>query len=97
MRATAASTGSSSSAAERALLSGLLAVCEGVHAYDADRKGEALRRARCLMSRCVGLLLIQDAEPEGEQLAWAARIESEVLPTLGGLIRWSEKLGRRER
>lgn len=82
--------------AARSMRSGLLELCEGVHAFEASSKIRALRRARRSFSRAVGLLLIDDcgSTPDGVRHSIVERLETEVLPSLGGLLRWSERLGR---
>jgi hypothetical protein len=85
-------------AAEDSLETGLLALAEGVHAFDPGEKIAALRRARSGFSRAAALLLLEAGEPPREpELGSVVRLENEVLPSLAGLLRWSEKLAEKRR
>lgn len=65
----------------------LLAVAD--YEYDQQRKMNALQDARSALARAAGDLLLG---PTPERMAWGHRLEDEVLPPVGGLIRWAEGL-----
>jgi len=71
----------------------LLALAEGAHAWDRETKVTAFRRARRALSRAVGRTLATPADGRGTA-AWTDRLEQRVLPVLGGLLRWAERLDR---
>lgn len=71
------------------LHAGLLALAEGHHEYAAGRKAEAMRTARAHISRAAARFLL---DPMGERQGSGRFIEQEILPRLGGLIRWAEGL-----
>jgi len=84
--------------ARRVLESALLSLCEAVHTWRREPKLVALRRARGGFSRCAGLLMLgAGGALEDPELAWVVRLENEVLPSLGGLLRWAERLEERAR
>lgn len=83
-------------AGAHALRSALLVMCEGHHEYERSAKLDALRRSRGRLSRCVGHLLLPPGDPLADPLhRWIQAIETEVLPRIGGLLRWVERLPRR--
>ncbi|MCA9541947.1 MAG: helix-turn-helix domain-containing protein [Myxococcales bacterium] len=79
------------------LRAALLDLAVGHHHFAASAKVEALDRARAGFSRAAALLWLASTEPADDAARFAARIEADVLPRLGGLIRWAEALpeGRR--
>ncbi len=82
--------------AGRLLERGLLSLAEATHAFDVPSKRRVLRRARSLISRAVGhLLLSMPSIPPEPLRSIVVRIETEVLPAIGGLLRWTERLERR--
>lgn len=84
--------------AVEALREGLTALCEGAHAFQPHEKLACFRRARGAVSRAVAELLVESTEPLEEPFrSWLAELERGVLPSLGGLLRWTEKLERQER
>ena len=73
---------------------GLLELSHGVAAFDPVTKVDALRAARRCFSYALACLWIGPIGVDPEQHL-AVRLESEVLPALGGLLRWSERLRER--
>jgi excisionase family DNA binding protein len=83
------------------LEAGLLLLAEGAHAFDRDSKLLALRNARARLAQACGRLALQPGRMLGALTGSGLlqSIEQEVLPALGGLLRWAERLqteGRQE-
>lgn len=72
------------------LRAGLTLLAVAHHEFDRQRQITALHEARAAVARAAGALLL-GATPD--QLAWGRRLEDEVLPPIGGLVRWAEGLG----
>ncbi|QDU65903.1 helix-turn-helix domain-containing protein [Engelhardtia mirabilis] len=72
------------------------ALARGAHEWAGDRKRDGFLDARLHLSRAVARLAIQpDTQGDGPGGAWVDRLEQVVLPSLGGLVRWSERLDER--
>ena len=72
-----------------------MAVAEGMEQYDRRIKLEAFNRARSSLARSVALLLIEAGFPPGEPvLDWVTTLEAKLSPSLAGLARWAEGLGK---
>ncbi|MCC7011182.1 MAG: helix-turn-helix domain-containing protein [Planctomycetes bacterium] len=101
MRAQAPGDASATSDLARAreqVEAGLLHLSEASHLYHPRLKLRATRHAHSAFARAVGLLFLEvDAAPAPPRLAWIVALESEVLPAVGGLMRWSERSSRRPR
>lgn len=69
---------------------GLLRLCEALYTFDLAAKIRQLRASRSLISRCIGCLVLA-APPTMPPIETIERIEVEILPAIGGLLRWSEK------
>ena len=74
-------------AGTRLLGEGLTLLTCACHEYQAARKAGLFQAARERMSRAVAALMLADPPQD----ALAGRIEAEVLPSLGGLIRQVER------
>lgn len=79
----------------RGLRDALLDLAAGSAEYDTRLRAESLRRARGGFARVAGLLLATVEAPDARSLQWCERIEHDVLPPIGGLLRWAERRGRR--
>ena len=71
----------------------MLLAC-GYHEFEGEAKAELYAEARQHASRAVATLFLEDGEAHEEI---AGRVESLLLPALGGLIHQAEKRGRRRR
>ncbi len=75
---------------------GLLAVARAHAAWAPSEKIGELREARACFAEGQALLLIETGEsPPKETVGLLQKLEEEVIPTLGGMIRWAESLGRK--
>jgi len=81
--------------AQRRLRRALLALAAGAAEYDARQRALSLRRARLHFACAASLLLAAPEPPDARVLGWCERIEHDVLPPIGGLLRWAEQRGRR--
>lgn len=80
--------------ARRELERALVDLVRGAHAYDRESKLLALRRARDRTSRAVAaLVLASDGPLDAAAERWVEALEGRVLASLGGLLRWVERLG----
>jgi hypothetical protein len=71
----------------------LLDLAEGTHAFDRETKLAAFRSARRRFSRAVGFLLRASPEVPSEPIVqWVVAIETTVLSSLAGLLRWVKRL-----
>lgn len=71
---------------------GLMRMCEGLYAYDLPSKVRALRAARAFISRSIACIFFAASDgPSVVAPSEIALLETEVLPAIGGLLRWSEK------
>lgn len=71
----------------------LMALAAAAHEFDRRRRAAFLRRARRLLSHATALLLLR-VEDEAARTC-CATVEREVLPRIGGLLRWTEREGAR--
>jgi excisionase family DNA binding protein len=74
----------------------LMAMASASFEFQPQLRARDLRRARSHLGRAVGLLLSSPQEPTPAVVAFCARIEQEIVPPIGGLLRWIER-GRRSR
>ena len=75
----------------------LLALAETFHEFDREAKRRAVQRARAQLSHLAAQLLIEHGLPPKEPaFDWLRRVEHEVLPTVAGLARFIDGLGRRK-
>jgi excisionase family DNA binding protein len=75
--------------------SGLRELVVALQEFDPGLSQTALRRVRRRWSETLArLLLVGDAAPDGERLA--TTLEQELLPRLGGLLRWAERRKAKE-
>jgi hypothetical protein len=77
-----------------ALQQAALALSRGVHSFRGRAKAEAFEQARLGCADAVALLHLGE---EGPALTLAGRIEAQVLPGIGGLVRRSASRGARGR
>ncbi len=73
----------------------LLALAETFHEFDREAKRRSVRRARACLSRCTATLLIEHGltlSPPARE--WFQRLEHEILPSVGGLARFIDRLGQ---
>lgn len=91
---TATTAGGERDLVVRTLRHALLELSVGAAEYDTRLRADALRRARAGFARVTGLLLATLEPPDARVLQWCARIEHDVLPPIGGLLRWAERRGR---
>lgn len=77
-------------AVEPGLEIALLRLGEGAHAWPAHAKGRAFTAARRAFSRCAARLLLCPDHEVARRLA--DKLENDVLPTLSGLLRWTERV-----
>ncbi|MBK8979838.1 MAG: helix-turn-helix domain-containing protein [Planctomycetes bacterium] len=68
---------------------------EGIHEFDRQARSARFARARCDLARAVALLHVCGATDEPPAFRAAERIEQEVLPLVGGLLRWTARGGDR--
>lgn len=68
----------------------MLRLCEAIHAYEKPVKAESWRRARALFSRAIGIVGLDRGLPEATRLSILQILECDVLPPIGGLLRWAE-------
>lgn len=70
-------------------------LCVGSCAFDIQTKLPALRAARARFARCFASVLLTAPLPLPEpHVSWIRRLEGDVLPAMGGLLRWAERLER---
>ncbi len=82
----------------RSIEEGIEELCIGACAFDVETKLPALRRARAAFARSLARVLAGAPMPPGApHVDWARRLEEDILPALGGLLRWAERLGRDSR
>jgi excisionase family DNA binding protein len=81
--------------ATRLVRTALMAIAAGSCEFLPQRRADELRRARACLARVVGLLLSTPQEPTATVAGWCARIEQEIVPPLGGLLRWVERTEHR--
>ena len=81
-----------------AIESALAAIVEGFYEFGDEPRIAALRRARAELARAVAMLLSgADLPPAEPTLGWVDRLEQEVLPMVGGMIRAAERGPQRRR
>ncbi|MCC6782307.1 MAG: helix-turn-helix domain-containing protein [Planctomycetes bacterium] len=61
------------------------------HEFEPRAFAAVLRAARRDLARACGTLFLAGPEPDSGALVCASKIEHEVLPRIGGLLRWAEK------
>jgi excisionase family DNA binding protein len=72
------------------LRAALMALATASFEFQPVRRANALGRARVLMGRVVGLLLSSPQAVSPAAAGWCACIEQEIVPPIGGLLRWLE-------
>lgn len=83
----------------RLLHGALLTLGEAAYEFDSRLRAHRFRRARRQLSRIAAMLLLigpQALVPTTAQ-EWRRAIENEILPPLGGLLRWCEQHAARDR
>ena len=76
----------------------LAALALGAHEWSAERKREGFLDARLHLTRAVAQLAVDSLSGDGPGFGeWLERIEQAVLPSVGGLVRWAERLEERRR
>lgn len=75
------------------LRNALEALTLGCHAFEPDEKIEYFRRVRRTLASIVAALLLPDEPPadDDDQAIFAGRIEQELMPHIGGLIRAADR------
>jgi len=72
----------------------VLFLAQGVHEFDPLRKAARLNAARCRFASSVALVHAADSAPTTMVLRALESIEQEVMPLIGGLLRWSRQRRR---
>lgn len=72
----------------------MLRLCCGFVEFDAGLRATHLRAARHKLARALGLLLATPQAPSDRVLGWCQRLEHDVIPPIGGLLRWADKSRR---
>ena len=72
-------------------------LAQGCHSYHATEKVSHYIAAREEAAVAVTNLLLGAPADNGERIELSARLEQEVLPAIGGLIRGAERRGRQRR
>jgi excisionase family DNA binding protein len=75
----------------------VLRLGEGVHEFELPRKAARLNAARRGLAHSVALIHAAQDVPHGALLSPLERIEQEVMPLIGGLLRWSRQAPRSRR
>lgn len=84
----AGAAGETANAATSLLREGALALCAAEHEYDPRRRRDELLVARNRIGKAIGALLLDVADDTA--FAHCDTLEREVLPAIGGLLRWTE-------
>jgi excisionase family DNA binding protein len=84
-----------SSRASAAVEAGLIELAYAHAEFDPALRLESLRAVRRSWSEALATLLIAPPEPPADAAACVGALESELLPRLGGLLRWTDERLRR--
>ncbi|MBI4881452.1 MAG: helix-turn-helix domain-containing protein [Planctomycetes bacterium] len=77
------------------LRAGMLSLAEGAHAFDPGDKVAAFRATRRCLSPALATVLLASSDPLPPAVeAWVVAMEQDMLPSIAGLLRWSEGLSR---